>query len=74
MNSQAHMYIYDIFSSVLLIGQTNRHLYKITHLKNTASNLLLDYIEKEALRLGATRKNDFTVDFGHVLGNEMCFI
>ena len=42
--------IYDMFSSVLLIGQTNRHLYKITHLKNTASNLFLDYIEKEALR------------------------
>ena len=40
--------IYDIFSSVRLVGQTNRHLYKITPYKNTASNLL-DYIEKEAL-------------------------
>ena len=62
--------IYDIFSSVRLIGQTNRHLYKITPYKNTASNLL-DYIEKEALR--CNKENDFfTVDFGHVLGNEMC--
>ena len=42
--------IYDIFSSVRLIGQTNRHLHKIAQYKNTASNLLLDYIEKEALR------------------------
>ena len=40
--------------------------YKIVHYKITASNLLLD-IEKKAW------KNDFfTVDFGHVLGNEMC--
>ena len=53
-----------------LIGKTNRHLYKIIHYKNTASNLLLN-IEKEAL--GATRKNDFfMVDLGHVLGNDMC--
>ena len=60
MNSQGYMHIfyslewngpiYDIFSSVRLIGQTNRHLYKIAQYKNTASNLLLDYIEKEALR------------------------
>ena len=36
--------------SVRLIGQATRHLYKIAHKKNTASNLLFDYIEKEALR------------------------
>ena len=30
-------------------GQTNRHLYKIVHYKNTALNFF-DYIEKEALR------------------------
>ena len=57
MKSLRYMYtlewnglIYDIFSSVRLIGQTNRHLYKINHYKNRASNLLLEYIEKEALR------------------------
>ena len=38
------------FSHPCLIGQTNRHLYKIAQYKNTASNLLLDHIEKEALR------------------------
>ena len=52
MNSQWYMYMFrkersDL--SVHLIGQTNRHLYKIAHYKNIASNLL-DYIEKEALR------------------------
>ena len=36
------------------IGQTNRHLYKITPYKNAASNLL-DYIEKEALRCNKER-------------------
>ena len=41
MNSQGYMY--------MLIEQINRHLYKIAHCKNTASNLL-DYIEKKALR------------------------
>ena len=52
MNSQGYMYIFRMERSdlsVRLIGQTNRHLYKIAHCKNTASNLL-DYIEKEALR------------------------
>ena len=41
--------IYDIFSSVRLIGQTNSHLYKIAHYKNTASNFL-DYIAKVVFR------------------------
>ena len=57
MNSQGCMHIfridgpiYDIFSSVRLIEQTNRHVYKVAQYKNTASNLLLDYIEKEALQ------------------------
>ena len=41
------MYIFRMersdFWPFLIRGQTNRHLYKITHYKNTASNLL-DYI------------------------------
>ena len=53
MNSQGYMYIFRMERSdlsVRLTGQTNRHLYKIAHYKNKASNPLLDYIEKEALR------------------------
>ena len=42
--------IYEIFSSVRLIGQTNRHLYKITDYKNTASNVFLNYVKTEVLR------------------------
>ena len=47
----------------------DRHLFKIAHYKNTASNLL-DYIKKEALRCNK-KEPFFAVDFGHVLGNEM---
>ena len=53
MNSQGYMYIFRMERSDLslrLIKQTNRRLYKIAYYKNKASNLLLDYIEKEALR------------------------
>ena len=63
MNSQGYICtslewngpIYDIFSSVRFIGQTNRHLYKIAQYKNTASNLLLDYIEKKSITVQQER-------------------
>ena len=79
MNSQGYICtslewngpIYDIFSSVRLIRQTNRHFYKIA--LNTKIQLQTFFSTTSRKKhYGATRKNDFfTVDFGHGLGNEI---